>query len=157
MRYADIKPFDLNNGEGVRVSLWVTGCPIHCPNCHNSQIWDKDKGTLFTSDTLDYLVSLLSDTNINKELSILGGEPLAVWNYEEVLNVCKYVKTLFPNKTIWLWTGYNYDQIKELDVFNYIDVVIDGQYIDSLKDEETWWRGSTNQRMIKLQNGLRLS
>lgn len=157
MRYADIKPFDLNNGDGVRVSLWVTGCPIHCPNCHNEHIWDKEKGNLFTSDTLDYIVELLADPSLNKQLSILGGEPLAVWNYEEVLNVCKYVKSVFPNKDIWLWTGYNYDQIKELDIFKYLDVVIDGQYIDNLKDHDTWWRGSTNQRMIKLKNGVRLS
>ena len=151
MRFADIKKNDINNGEGLVVSLWVTGCPIHCPHCHNESIWDKETGEEFTSKHLDSIIEELSDPRIDKGFSILGGEPLAEWNYEEVLYAVKSVRALFPKKQIWLWTGFNYDNVKNLEIFKYLDVVIDGMYIDSLKDEETWWRGSSNQRMIKLR------
>lgn len=151
MRYADIKKFDINNGEGLVVSLWVTGCPIKCENCHNESIWDNKTGEEFTEYELEYIINLLSDDRLDLGLSILGGEPLATWNYLEVLNVVKTVRTKFPNKRIWLWTGYTYEKVKHLEIFDYLNVVIDGQYIDSLKDDNTWWRGSTNQRMIKLR------
>lgn len=151
MRYADIKPCDINNGEGLVVSLWVTGCPIKCPNCHNKDIWNKDSGKEFTDKDLDYIIELLSDNRLDLGFSILGGEPLAKWNYEEVKRVAKTVREKFPNKKIWLWTGYKYDDVKSLDIFKYIDTVIDGRYIDEYKDEETWWRGSLNQNKITLR------
>ena len=150
MKFADIKRTDINNGEGIVVSLWVTGCPIKCPNCHNESIWDKEVGEQFTEKHLDLILEELSDTRVDKGLSILGGEPLATSNYEGVLNLVKALREKFPHKQIWLWTGYNYDNVKNLEIFKYLDVVIDGMYIDSLKDETTWWRGSSNQRMIKL-------
>lgn len=150
MRYADIKKNDINNGEGIVVSLWVTGCPIKCPHCHNESIWDKNTGKDFTPQVLDSIIEELSDTRVDKGFSILGGEPLAPWNYDQVLYVVKSVRALFPKKRIWLWTGYNYDNISNLEIFKYLDVVIDGMYIDSLKDEKTWWRGSSNQRKICL-------
>ena len=153
MNYADIKPNDINNGEGIRVSLWVTGCPIKCPGCHNKVVWDKDKGTEYTNETQNYIIDLLRDTDVSKDLSILGGEPLAVWNYEEVLNLCKTVKKLMPEKHIQIWTGYTYETIKNLEIFKYIDILVDGKYIESLKDESTWWRGSSNQRMIFFEEG----
>ncbi len=152
MRIADIKYNDLNNGEGIVVSLWVTGCPIKCPNCHNESIWDKNCGEEFTNKDLDNILNSLSDDRLDKGFSVLGGEPLASWNYEGVLNVVKAVRKKFPKKSIWLWTGYNYDNVKNLEIFKYLDVVIDGMFIDSLKDNNTWWRGSSNQRMIKLRD-----
>lgn len=151
MRYADIKEFDINNGEGIVVSLWVTGCPLKCENCHNESIWDKSTGQEFTEDTLNYILDLLSDDRLDLGFSILGGEPLANWNYLDVLHVVKTVREKFPNKKIWLWTGYTYERVQHLEIFKYLDVVIDGMYIDNLKDEKTWWRGSTNQRKIKLK------
>lgn len=151
MRYADIKECDINNGEGIVVSLWVTGCPIKCENCHNEAIWDKNTGQEFTEEHLNYILDLLSDKRVDLGFSILGGEPLANWNYLDVLHVVKTVRERFPNKPIWLWTGYTYEKVQHLEIFNYLDVVIDGMYIDSLKDETTWWRGSTNQRKIKLK------
>lgn len=150
MRYADIKKNDINNGEGLVVSLWVTGCPIKCPNCHNESIWDRNTGKEFTSDTMLDIIEALEDPRVDKGFSILGGEPLADWNYETVLDIVKSVRGLFPHKKIWLWTGYNYDNVKNLEIFKYLDVVIDGMYIDSLKDNDTWWRGSSNQRKICL-------
>lgn len=152
MRFADIKKNDINNGEGIVVSLWVTGCPIHCPNCHNESIWDKETGEEFTEYHTGEIMKALSDPRIDKGFSVLGGEPLATWNYETVLRVVKLVRKKFPTKRIWLWTGYNYDKVKNLEIFKYLDVVIDGMYVDSLKDEDTWWRGSSNQRMIKLRD-----
>lgn len=151
MRFADIKKNDINNGEGIVVSLWVTGCPIKCPHCHNESIWDNHSGEYFTNKHLDEIIEELSDPRVDKGFSILGGEPLATWNYDEVLKIVKAVRKKFPKKQIWLWTGYNYDNIQNLEIFNYLDVVIDGMYVDALKDEETWWRGSSNQRMIKLK------
>lgn len=151
MRYADIKKNDICNGEGLVVSLWVTGCPIKCPNCHNQAVWDKETGEEFTNETMQELLDALSDTRVDKGFSVLGGEPLADWNYSTVLEVVKTVREKFPTKKIWLWTGFNYDNVKNLEIFKYLDVVIDGMFIDSLKDEKTWWRGSSNQRMIKLR------
>lgn len=153
MRYADIKEHDINNGIGTRVSLWVTGCPIQCPGCHNEAVFNKEVGKLYTSDTQDYIIELLKNPDIDKHLSILGGEPLAIWNYEEVLGLCKTVKSLMPEKTIWLWTGYPFEQVQAMDIMKYLDVVVDGNYIQSLHDHDTWWRGSSNQRMFKLEDG----
>lgn len=150
MRYADIKPFDINNGFGIRVSFWVTGCPIKCKGCHNKEIWNKDSGYEYNENTEQYILELLGEDN--KDLSILGGEPLAYWNYEGVLGLVKKVKEVYPNNKIWIWTGYDYEQVKDYEIMQYIDVLIDGMYIEGLKDEETWWRGSSNQRMIKLNN-----
>lgn len=150
MRFADIKKNDINNGEGLVVSLWVTGCPIKCYNCHNESIWDENTGEEFTSEHLDMIIEELKDPRVDKGFSILGGEPLSNTNYKDVLYVVKSIRALFPKKQIWLWTGYNYDAISNLEIFKYLDVVIDGRYEDSLKDEETWWRGSANQRMIRL-------
>lgn len=152
MRYADIKPCDINNGEGLVVSLWVTGCPIKCHNCHNKDIWNKATGKEFTQEDLDYIIELLSDTRVDLGFSVLGGEPLAEWNYKEVLKIVQTVRATFPNKKIWLWTGYNYDTVKHLEIFKYLDTVIDGKYIDEYKDEETWWRGSLNQNKITLKS-----
>lgn len=153
MRYADIKKNDINNGVGLVVSLWVTGCPIKCPNCHNESIWNKETGEEFTDDSMKELLEALDDPRVDKGFSILGGEPLAEWNYTALLEIVKEVRKRYPTKRIWLWTGYNYDKVKNLEIFNYLDVVIDGMYIDSLKDDTTWWRGSSNQRMIKLTSG----
>lgn len=154
IRYADIKTHDINNGQGTRISLWVTGCPIKCRGCHNEAISEPTTGDEYTLDTQDYILSLLADEEFNKDLSILGGEPLAVWNYEEVLKLCKKVKELMPHKNICIWTGYVYENIQHLEIMKYIDTLIDGQYIDIFNDEETWWRGSKNQRMFKFKNGI---
>lgn len=148
MRYLDIKDFDINNGDGIRVSLWVSGCSFKCKGCHNEISWDKNKGRIFDEESKKYLFSLMND-DIEKDLSILGGEPLAPYNRDEVLKLCKEFKEVFPNKSIWLWSGYSKKQIERFmpDLFNYIDVLVDGIYIDELKNEELMWRGSINQKI----------
>lgn len=155
MNYADIRTSDLVNGEGTRISLWVTGCPFHCEGCHNSEIWEPTTGKPFTEETLDYLINLFKNAKIEKELSILGGEPLANYNYKDVLKVCKRYKKEFPNRTIWLWTGFNYEDVKDLEIMKYIDVLVDGQFYKSLKSDDLMWKGSANQQVIKLKGGIR--
>lgn len=151
MRYLDIKDFDINNGEGFRVSLWVSGCDFKCPNCHNKEAWDKSQGELFTQDTKDYIYSII-DKELPKDLSILGGEPLAVYNRYDVLDFCREFKDRFPHKNIWLWSGYTIEQIQEFlpEILDYIDVLVDGLYVDNLKDDTLEWRGSSNQRLLRL-------
>lgn len=151
MNYAEIKNFDLNNGDGIRVSLWVTGCPIQCDGCHNKHLWNREVGKCFTQNEENCIIDLLKQYHeIN--LSILGGEPLAPYNYDTVLKLCKRVKEELPDKNIWLWTGYSYSCVQDLEIMKYLDVLIEGKYIKTLREEdpEIWWRGSKNQNMIRL-------
>ena len=153
MNYADIKPLDINNGDGLRVSLWVTGCPIKCVGCHNQSVWDSNNGVPYTYETEQYILNLMTYSKVDLGLSILGGEPLASYNYEEVLKLCKRVRKELPDRQISIWTGYTYEDLGDLEIFKYIDELIDGRYIQALKDNKTFWRGSTNQRKIKFKDG----
>ena len=147
MRYLDIKTSDINNGEGLRVSLWVSGCPHKCKGCHNPQSWNRNNGELFTNETYGYLVDALT-TGVKRGLTIIGGEPLADYNYEEVLQLCKDLKEEIPELNIWLYTGYYYDELVDqgkMEIFDYIDVMVDGRYEEELKDSTLEWRGSSNQ------------
>lgn len=147
MRYLQIDTCDFNNGNGIRVTLWVSGCPLHCKGCHNKQSWDKNNGKLFTEDTYQKLVKLLDNKYI-KGLSILGGEPLAPYNKDEVLNIIKRVKKDLPNKDIWLWTGYNEDELNIKQLFNIgIDTVIYGRFVEELKVTGEYY-GSSNQKIV---------
>lgn len=149
MRYADIKKFDINNGPGVRVSLWVTGCEFRCVGCHNKSIQNRNEGELFTEATLERLFELM-DEDIPKELSILGGEPLTPYNRKDVINVCRRVKEKFPERKIWLWTGYSFGYIKKAipELLKYVDVIVDGLFVEELYDENLMYRGSSNQRIV---------
>lgn len=142
------------NGEGIRVSLFVSGCSFNCPGCFNKEAQNYKYGQEFTEKTLFELTNLLYKDNI-KGLSILGGEPLNPANYGEVYDICKHVKTVIPDKDIWVWTGYEYDDIVkgEWDIFKYIDVLVDGRFVQSLKDPSLPWRGSSNQRVIQIKKG----
>jgi anaerobic ribonucleoside-triphosphate reductase activating protein len=154
MNKVSIKDFDINNGEGIRVSLWVAGCPHHCYKCHNSQYWDYTVGTEFTYKDMNLIIKCL-ETDISKDFSILGGEPLAPYNIEKVTEICKEVKNKYPYKNIWIWTGYDFNNIKDKDILKYIDILIDGKYIDSLHDDNLMWRGSSNQRIIDIKESLK--
>lgn len=152
MFYGSVLDFDFNNGDGVRVSLWVSGCPHACPNCHNQDLWNKNFGKPFTYDSLKGLMKLL-EKDISKGLSILGGEPLAPYNIDAVTEICRVCKKLYPNKSIWLWTGYSYEEVKDHEIMNYLDVLVDGKFIDELKDPKLRYRGSSNQRVINVKTG----
>lgn len=149
MKYLDIKTADINNGEGLRVSLWVSGCEHKCKGCHNPQSWNRNNGKEFTNETYDYLVEKLT-TGVQRGLTIIGGEPLTDYNYPEVLKLVKRLKNEIPSLNIWVYTGYYYDELIEqdkLEIVDYIDVLVDGRYEEDLKDKTLKWRGSSNQNI----------
>ncbi len=157
MRYNKIRKMDISNGEGVRVSLFVQGCSFHCKNCFNQETWDFNKGKEFTTIEANKIVQLANKDYING-LSVLGGEPLHPKNIEGVSMLCEYFKYKYPYKTIWLWTGFRYEDIlkreNNYNIFNYIDVLIDGQFEEDKKDLTLKWRGSSNQRIIDCKKSL---
>lgn len=150
MNYHNIKHDDMLNGKGLRVSLFVSGCSCHCHNCHNPQTWDKDSGILFDDKAKEEIFEELEKDYIDG-ITLTGGHPLEEYNLKEITNLCKEIKEKFTNKTIWLYTGFLYENIKSLQVMNYIDVLVDGPFVESLKDKNAKWIGSTNQRVIDVQ------
>lgn len=141
------------NGEGLRVVLWVSGCEHHCPNCQNPITWDPDDGLLFDDDAVHEIQSLLSKSYISG-LTLSGGDPLFPNNRNDIKDFIVYIKNQFPNKTIWMYTGYKWSEINDLPVMKYVDVIVDGKYIESLRDVNLPWRGSSNQRVIDVQKSL---
>lgn len=149
MRYAQIRSTDIQDGPGFRTSIFVQGCHFHCKNCFNESTWDFNGGTEFTDAELNKLLEI-SNHDFISGLSILGGEPLSPENIEGVIEIAKAFKERFKDKTIWLWTGYLYENVINKDIFNYIDVLVDGQFKDELKDFRLMYRGSSNQRVIDI-------
>ena len=145
MNYEKIFIHDLVNGEGVRVTLFVTGCEHMCLGCYNKETWSRKAGKPFTKEIREKLLDIIKD---HDGLSLSGGDPLYTGNREEILELCKLFKQRYPDKNIWLWTGYTYDQVKDLEIIKYIDVLIDGRFE---KDNKTVkpWRGSNNQELIR--------
>lgn len=154
MNYQQIKPFDLNNGKGIRVTIWVSGCALKCKGCFNSDAQDPNSGELYTEDVENKLIKYLSENYIDG-LTILGGDPLFPGNIGTVTELCKKIKDLFGSKkTIWAYTGYVWENIKNLEMFKYIDVLIDGPFIEERKNLELKFCGSDNQRIINVQKSL---
>lgn len=163
MNYADIKYPDIQDGEGIRVSIYVSGCHFHCKECHNPEAWDFNYGKKFTEETIEYIMDILRKSYVNG-LSLLGGEPLEPSNQAGLLPLLKRVKQELPEKNIWCWTGYNFDTdvlekmyvesevTKEL--LSYIDIIVDGQFEIDNKIADLAFRGSTNQRKIDVQKSL---
>ena len=154
MRYNLIRKMDISNGPGVRVSIFMQGCSFHCKNCFNQETWDFEGGQEFTDDTINKVLELSNKPEV-KGLSILGGEPMHPTNIEGTTKLAKAFKEKYPEKSIWAWTGFQYEDIKDKDVFNYIDVLVDGQYKDELHDPTLKWRGSSNQRVINIKETLK--
>ena len=154
MRYADIKPNDV---IGICVSLWVQGCPHHCEGCFNQETWDFNGGKEFTFKEIFQIDEYLNKEGVDRNLSILGGEPLCMRNIGTVGSICLYFKHKYPNKKIFVWTGYTYEYIKENydAVLNFIDILIDGRFEIDKKDITLKLRGSSNQRVIDVQESLR--
>ena len=170
MRYASIRSLDISNGEGVGVSLFVQGCPFHCKNCFNSDTWDFNGGKEWTKEIKDKFMKLI-DRSYIKRISFLGGECLAEQNLNEVLKLIQEIRISFPEKTIWLYTGYKFEQIKDVfmeskkwfwkhsaitrwEIISNVDILIDGEYIDEQKDLSLRFRGSKNQRVIDVKQSL---
>ena len=164
MNYAAIKKNDIANGVGVRVSLFVSGCRHHCKNCFNPETWDFAFGEEFTHDVEDNIIKELSPSYITG-LTVLGGEPFEPANQQALLPFLKRVKKLLPTKTIWVYTGYKLDD--ELlspsrarceytdEMLSLIDVLVDGEFVEELKDITLRFRGSSNQRIIDVPETLK--
>lgn len=156
MKYAQIREIDITNGSGIGVALFTQGCPYHCKNCFNPETWDFNKGMVWTKETENKIIELLKPEYITR-LTILGGEPLIERNIEPLTALLKRVKGIYPDKQVWLYTGGDFEVLEGLyeEVFQYIDILIDGRYIDDLRDYKLKWRGSSNQRIIDVQASLK--
>ena len=150
MRYHNITKDDMLNGDGLRAVLWVSGCEHRCPNCQNPMTWDENDGLIFDWYAMKELADLLQQDYIHG-LTLSGGDPLHPANREEVYALCCMVKTMFPTKSIWLYTGYKWEEICDMRIMECVDVVIDGPYIEQLRDVQLKWRGSSNQRIIDVK------
>lgn len=178
MRYAQIDKCECCNGNNIGVSLFTQGCPIRCPHCHNASIWDFDGGKIWDKDAEQTVIDLLNKPYITR-LSILGGEPVLDRNIQELAYLCSHVKQLWPQKKIWLWSGYLWEDIYYLAfqpyrsslpyqqewtsqekedlknlLFN-IDILVDGPFVQEKKDLTLKWRGSWNQRVINVPETLK--
>ena len=154
MRYNKIRKMDISNGPGVRVSIFFQGCSFHCKNCFNPETWDFDKGLEFNDETIDMIIKI-SEADYITGLSILGGEPMHPNNIKGTIKLAKRFKETYPNKTIWAWTGFLIDNICDKEILNYLDVLVDGQFVDELKNPTLSWRGSSNQRVIDVHKSLK--
>lgn len=164
MNYADIKTIDIQDGTGVRVSIYVSGCHFHCKGCHNKEAWDFNYGKKFDESTINYILELMNPNYI-AGLSILGGEPLEPSNQKELVALVKKVKERYPDKSIWCYTGYDFDKdvlgkmYKEFsysrDFLNNIDIMVDGEFVEEKKIADLKFRGSTNQRKIDVKASIK--
>lgn len=158
LRFSKIKDNDVANGVGITMSLWTQGCPHHCPECFNKETWNYKGGKEFTSDDMQYIIDNIDIHGISRNLSILGGEPLCPENIKGVLKICEEFKKRYPNKIIYVWTGYIFEDLNDIqnEVLEHIDVLIDGKFDINKKDLSLKLRGSSNQRIIDVQESLRL-
>ena len=154
MNYHNITHCDMLNGDGIRVTLWVAGCEHHCKNCQNPFTWDVHGGIPFDRDAYNEIYDDLKQDYCSG-ITISGGDPMHIDNREDVLNLCKSIKSIFPSKTIWVYTGYTFEEINASPILQYIDVLADGEYIEELKDIETHWVGSKNQRLIDVKETIK--
>ncbi len=151
MRYAQIREIDVANGPGIRVSLYTQGCRRHCPFCFNEETWDFNGGLPFTEKEEDAIVTLVNKPHI-AGLTILGGEPMEKESRPAILHLLKRVRKECPNKNIWLYSSFLYEDFKNFDepILDYVDVLVDGMFINDLKDPHLRFRGSSNQRLINI-------
>ena len=155
MKYNIVRKMDISNGPGVRVSVFMQGCEFHCKNCFNPETWSFENGKDFTQGTIDEVLNLCNQDYI-KGLSILGGEPMHPKNIDGTTKLAKAFKEKYPNKNLWMWSGFQFDKdLKDKEVMKYVDVLVDGRYIDEMHNPTLKWRGSTNQRVIDVQKSLK--
>lgn len=164
MNYADIKRVDVANGIGVRVSLFVSGCNHHCKECFNPETWDFNYGKKFDENTETEILEYLKGSHITG-LTLLGGEPLEYKNQIGLLPLLRKVKQMYPEKTIWCYTGFTFetdvlDKMCEKweetkEILSYLDVLVDGKFMIDLKDVNLKFRGSSNQRIIDVKKSLK--
>lgn len=153
MNYHNITKDDMLNGDGLRVVLWVSGCTHQCPECQNPITWDLAGGLPFDEEAENELFDALKPAYVSG-ITFSGGDPLHQFNQGEITRLAKKFKELEPEKTAWLYTGFSWENIKDLDVMKYIDVLVDGEFMADLKDNNLHWIGSANQRVIDVQKSL---
>lgn len=154
MRYHNITTDDMLNGDGLRVVLWVAGCAHQCPGCHNPVTWDADGGLEFDAAAKQELFAQLEQDYIHG-ITYSGGDPLYPGNRREITQLSEEIRRTYPEKTQWLYTGYMWEAVREEPIIPYLDVVVDGRYIEALRDPKLFWRGSGNQRVIDVQKSRR--
>lgn len=159
MRVAEIKTIDVLNGDGLRVSIFVSGCTHYCKGCFNKKLWDFNAGEEYNDNHKEKILCTLNNKDIPYHgLSILGGEPFESVNIDGLIDLCKTIKSNYNNKTIWVWTGYTFEHIlnnrDKLKLLKYVDVLIDGKFVIEEKDLNLRYRGSRNQRVIDVQKSL---
>ena len=155
LRYNKIRKMDIANGPGVRVSIFMQGCTFNCKNCFNPETHDFNVGKEFNEKTIERVLELCDNDNI-VGLSILGGEPMHPNNIEGTTTLAKAFKSKYPNKSLWAWTGFSFEKnIKDKEIAKYLDVLVDGQYMEELHNPKLKWKGSENQRVIDVQKSLK--
>lgn len=163
MNYADIKKLDVANGPGVRVTIFVSGCNHHCKNCFNKETWDFNYGKEFTNDTINEIIKELSPSHI-KGLTLLGGEPFEPINQKGLLPLVKKVREIYPDKDIWAFSGFLFDKdiIEKMykndytkELLSNIDVLVDGPFVEELKNPSLKFKGSSNQRTINVKETIK--
>ena len=147
MRYYNITKDDMLNGDGLRVVLWVAGCSHGCKGCHNPVTWDPNGGLEFDQEAKEEIFTELEKDYISG-ITFSGGDPLFFSNRPDVLKLIREIKERFPEKTVWLYTGFEWEAISELEVMKYLDVLVDGRFLLEKKDTKLHWKGSANQRVI---------
>lgn len=153
MRYHNITKDDMLNGDGLRVVLWVSGCSHRCKGCHNPITWDVESGLIFDEEAKQEIYAELAHDYISG-ITFSGGDPLYPANVEEVTAFAKEIRKCLPEKTIWLYTGYTWEEIEKLEIVNYLDVLVDGRFELEKKDNNLHWKGSANQRVIDVKRTL---
>lgn len=157
MKLAQIRSMDISDGEGIGVAIYTQGCSQHCKGCHNPETWSMEDGFEYTEEYKQILLDLINSPHIN-HFSILGGEPFLSRNLDDLTKLCKDIKTLYPNKKIWCWTGYHWNDIyqkQELqELFQYIDILVTEPFEIDKRDITLKWRGSSNQMVIDLQKTI---
>lgn len=160
MNYHNIVHDDFNNGDGIRVTLFESGCTHACPGCHNQGTWDKNSGIPFDEAAKEELFEQLSQNYIDG-ITFSGGDPFAPFNREETLALMKEIKEKFPNKTIWVYTGFTKEQLTMQGFWDnakpFIDVLVDGRFVESLKSVSYEWAGSTNQRVLRKESDFTIN
>ena len=153
MRYHNITKDDMLNGDGLRVVLWTAGCSHCCPKCQNPVTWDPDGGLPFDEAAKEELFDELRKNYISG-VTFSGGDPLYLGTRADLLDLIKEIKEKFPSKTMWLYTGYLWEEVKNLELVSYLDVLVDGEFIYEQLDVTLKWKGSANQRVIDVQKSL---
>ena len=153
MNYHNIKHDDMLNGDGLRVTLFVSGCIHCCPNCQNPQTWDVNSGITFDSDAVCEILDALKKDHISG-ITLSGGDPLYTPNKKTIGILCQLIKDMFPQKTIWLYSGYLWEDVVGDEILEHIDVFIDGEYEEANRDVKLHWVGSSNQRVIDVKKSL---